>query len=110
HERIALLTGPTQFSTAFERERGLRSALREHGLRIRDTQVRRVDYTDEAGQRACRRLLEGAEPPTAIVCGNDVLAIGALNAAHALGWRVPEDISIVGFDDIPAAGWNIVSL
>ncbi|MGL3148994.1 LacI family DNA-binding transcriptional regulator [Microbacterium sp. A82] len=110
HERIALLTGPTQFSTAFERERGLRSALREHGLRIRDTQVLRVDYTDAAGQRACRRLLEAAEPPTAIVCGNDVVAIGALNAAHALGWRVPEDVSIVGFDDIPAAGWNIVSL
>ncbi|GAA3886097.1 LacI family DNA-binding transcriptional regulator [Leifsonia kafniensis] len=110
HRRIALLTGPSQFSTAFEREQGLREALREHGLRIPDRQVLRIDYTVSGGRNGALTLLTSSEPPTAIVCGNDVVAIGALNAVRAMGWRAPDDVSIVGFDDIPAAGWDIVSL
>lgn len=110
HRQIALLTGPAQFSTSSEREHGLREALRAHGVRIPERQVLRIEYTVEAGKRSCLALLRSPEPPTAIVCGNDVVAIGALNAAHELGWRVPEDVSVVGFDDIPAAGWDVISL
>ena len=49
-------------------------------------------------------MIAGAEPPTAVICGNDVLAIGAIAECHALGLRVPEDVSVTGFDDMELAG------
>ena len=110
HRRIALLTGHPHFSTAFAREHSLRAALREHRVRIPERHIVHIDYSVDAGRAATLQLLRSADAPTAIVCGNDVVAIGALNAAHASGLRVPEDVTIIGFDDIPAAAWDIVSL
>ena len=54
-------------------------------------------------------ILKSPEPPTAVVCFNDLVAIGALNATRAAGLRVPEDISITGWDDLPMASWEISS-
>jgi LacI family transcriptional regulator len=55
-------------------------------------------------------LLGGVARPTALLCGNDVIALGALNACHRLGLRVPEDVSVVGFDDIAMADWDLYRL
>lgn len=110
HSRIALLTGPARYSTSHEREGGLRDELRARFLRVPDADVVRIDYTADAGRSAARALLQRTRPPTAIVCGNDVVAIGALNAARDLGLNVPRDVTVVGFDDIPAAAWDVVDL
>ena len=110
HSRIAVLTGPERYSTSHEREAGLRDELRARRLRVADADVVRIDYTADAGRAAARELLRREHPPTAIVCGNDVVAIGALNAARDLGLHVPGDLTIVGFDDIPASAWDLVDL
>jgi LacI family transcriptional regulator len=60
-------------------------------------------YSLDGGQRICTELLSGSDRPTAIICGNDVLAAGAMRGARQLGLRIPEDISIVGFDNIDLA-------
>jgi DNA-binding LacI/PurR family transcriptional regulator len=63
------------------------------------------DWTVETGQRGIRQLLALPAPPTAVFAASDTLAIGALEAAEALGRHVPNDVAIVGFDDIPEAQW-----
>lgn len=55
-------------------------------------------------------MLTGADPPTAIVCGNDVIALGALSAARELRISIPEKLTVIGFDDIPMAAWPLISL
>ena len=70
----------------------------------------RGSYTYESGHAAALQLLEGDDRPTAVFCGNDVIALGALNACHRLGLRVPDDVSVVGFDDIGMAGWDVYRL
>jgi LacI family transcriptional regulator len=64
----------------------------------------------ETGSVGAHQLLKSEEPPTVIVCGNDVVAFGALNAARELGVDVPREVSIVGFDDLPAARWPLLQL
>jgi LacI family transcriptional regulator len=110
HVRVGAIQGPTEFSTGRQRAVGLREGLREHGLHVRRELTRRVRYTYEGGFRAAQDLLTHAVPPTALFCGNDVVAIGALAAAGMLGIRVPEQLSIVGFDDIDMAGWGMIGL
>jgi DNA-binding LacI/PurR family transcriptional regulator len=100
HRRIGLITGPADVSTAAERERGYRDALREHGLDSASDLVHRVSYTREGGKQAGRRLLEGPERPTAVVTANNFLGFGLLDAAREAGLRVPEDVAIVTFDDV----------
>jgi LacI family transcriptional regulator len=112
HRSVAAVLGPSNTSTAQHREQALRAALGEHGIVLDERLVRRVPYSSAAGEIAARELLESAgEPaPTLMFCGNDVVAYGALNAAHRLGLRVPEDLSVVGFDDLPEAAWPIIDL
>jgi LacI family transcriptional regulator len=112
HRNVAAVLGPSNTSTAQHREQALRAALGEHGIVLDERLVRRVPYSSAAGEIAARELLESAgEPaPTLMFCGNDVVAYGALNAAHRLGLRVPEDLSVVGFDDLPEAAWPIIDL
>ena len=72
-----------------------------------DPSLRRVgDFTHQAGYQGCLELLELRQPPTAIFCGNDVIALGAIDAARRRRVAVPEQLSIVGFDDITLAGWE----
>jgi LacI family transcriptional regulator len=110
HERVGAIQGPTEYSTGRDRAVGLRQALRAEGIHIRREHVRRVAYSYDGGFRAATDLLNVPEPPTALFCANDVVAIGALAASRACGLRVPEELTVVGFDDIPMAGWGMVEL
>jgi LacI family transcriptional regulator len=110
HERIGAIHGPVETSTGKERSEGLMLGLRRHGLRVRRELSRRVRFDHDAGRAAARELLDRPDRPTAIVCGNDVIAFGVLSAARELGLDVPMDLTVVGFDDIPMAAWPFVGL
>ena len=110
HQRIGAIHGLVEYSTGRERAAGLRQGLRDFGLHIRRADTRRVPFTYEAGHQAALQLLDRRDRPSALFCGNDIVAIGALSAARELGLGVPQDVTIVGFDDVPAAGWGIVGL
>ena len=110
HRRVAAILGPANTSTAINRETALRDALAHHGISIPARYVHRGPFDTATGQAGTERFLKMPEPPTAIVCGNDVVAFGALNAARSAGADVPSDVSIVGFDDLPSASWPIIRL
>jgi LacI family transcriptional regulator len=110
HRRIAAIFGPTNTSTGSWRESVLRSALLAHGIHIPPELGVHGPFDFPTGFRGAQRLLASDPAVTAIMCGNDVVALGALNAAADLGIRVPDDVSIVGFDDLPAASWPIIQL
>ena len=110
HRRIGAIFGPPNTSTAEQRERALRSALLDANLTIAAERTVRGPFDFGTGYEGTRRLLGLASPPTVIVCGNDVVALGSLNAARELGVTVPTEVSVVGFDDLPAASWALVRL
>jgi LacI family transcriptional regulator len=104
HRRIAMIAGITASNDrASDRVDGVRAALDEAGLSGRDLSVVEAVYSLGDGRRACARLLERNPRPTAVICGNDVLAVGAVTQVKAQGLRVPDDISVTGFDDIELA-------
>jgi LacI family transcriptional regulator len=102
HRRIAMIAGPEANHDASERLRGYVDTLRERQPRARP-QVLRGDFTEESGYRAGRRVAAMAERPDAIFAANDMMAIGCLFALTESGLRVPGDIALAGFDDIPIA-------
>jgi len=110
HPIVAAVHGPVETSTGNERAQALRAGLREHGIALPRALVRRVPFDHDAGCRAALELLAEQPRPTAIVCGNDVLALGALSAARALRVRVPEEVTVVGFDDIGPSSWPLADL
>jgi len=110
HRRFGAVLGPQNTSTAQIREIALRSALAAHGCTLEPDRLRRGPYDTESGDRAATALLALPDPPTVIFCGNDVVAYGALNAARRLGASVPDDVSVIGFDNLPAASWPILEL
>jgi LacI family transcriptional regulator len=103
HEHIGLITGLGSNHDARERLRGSRAALAAAGLEADPSLVVEGDFTEASGYRAARVLLERGARPTAVVAANDSMAIGALSALTEAGIRVPEDVAVVGFDDIPIA-------
>lgn len=105
HERIAVIGGPSQLWTAQQRLAGYREALAAAGLDPDAAPVHVGDYRQESGRELAAAALRGGpgERPTALLCANDLMAIGALEHCRAAGIRVPEDVSIVGFDDVPMA-------
>ncbi|MDO5661869.1 MAG: LacI family DNA-binding transcriptional regulator [Brachybacterium sp.] len=110
HQRVGAILGPRETSTGATREAALRSALADHGLELADADTRRGPFTVELGQSAARELLDSTDRPTVLVCANDLVALGALNAAAECGLAVPEDVSVVGFDALPITGWQFVHL
>ncbi|MFC7532023.1 LacI family DNA-binding transcriptional regulator [Actinoplanes sp. GCM10030250] len=102
HRRIAMISGPGHLYCQARLD-GHSSALRSAGLPVRDDDVISAPLTQEGGHSAALRLLRGAERPTAIFAGNDLQAVGVYQAARSLGLRIPEDLSVVGFDDLPIA-------
>jgi LacI family transcriptional regulator len=101
HRAFAMIAGIAKGNDrAAERIAGVREALNQRGLALEPDRVSAQPYSIAAGRAAFRELCSCPVPPTAIICGNDILAIGALFEASALGLRVPEDISITGFDDL----------
>lgn len=103
HRRIGLIRGRRSHRPQHSRLAGYLDYLAEQGLPIDDRLVVEVSFDEKGGFQAVEQLLALAEPPTAVFASNDLLAIGALHAAHAAGLHVPSDLSIVGLDDIHAA-------
>jgi LacI family transcriptional regulator len=103
HRRIATITGMLESRPGSDRLRGYRAAVQAAGLAYRDEYVAYGDFYAESGRECAARLLALPEPPTAIFAAADMMAIGAVRAAAELGLRVPEDVSVVGFDDIQLA-------
>ena len=110
HTRIAAIQGPTNTSTGRERAAGLRTGLAPYGVHLRRSMIRRVPFTHDDGMLAADDLLRQHEPPSAIVCGNDLLALGALSAARSRGVLIPDELTVIGFDDIPMAAWPLINL
>jgi LacI family transcriptional regulator len=103
HERIATITGLEHTRPGADRLAGYRAELRARRLPRRAAFVRRGDFYPESGYDAMRRLLALPESPTAVFAASDEMAIGALSALHEAGVSVPDEISVVGFDDVQAA-------
>lgn len=106
HREIAFIGGPDRLQCSQAREDGFRSAMRVAGLPIRPELVRSGDFSHEAGQRVMAMLLDLPVPPRAVFAGNDQQALGAYQSARERGLRIPDDISVIGFDDLPAARWT----
>lgn len=106
HRRIGWLGGPARSGAARDRFYGYRAALDAAGMKLDEALVRTCSFEVAAGARHARDLLTMAAPPTAIIGADDEIAVGALATAHELGLRVPQDLSILGFDDTPQAAWT----
>jgi LacI family transcriptional regulator len=103
HRRIAILSGPSGVSSADDRVAGYQRALQEAGLKTEDQLIIYGDFSLESGYQMTHDLLAMTPRPTALFASNNFIAIGALKALHDAGLVVPEDMSVVGFDDLPAA-------
>jgi LacI family transcriptional regulator len=101
HTRIAHIRGPDTFLSASERLRGFRVGLAEYGLSVEDRYLLTGGYTFDSGVECGKQLIDLDEPPTAVFCGNDEMAVGVYKAMRTAGIRIPEDLSIVGYDDSP---------
>lgn len=110
HRHIGFITGLRDLSTASERLRGYRAALRAAGLPADSRLMRPGAFKAEMAQRAAQELLKLPRRPTAIMAGNDLMALGVMQAAGDLGLRVPEDLAVVGFDDIEIAAHRQIQL
>ncbi len=100
HRRIAFIQGPVKFKSAVIRRDAFISSLKRDGIETGEDLIKTGNHSIDGGRRAMDELLTLENRPTAVMCSNDLTAIGALMAAHIAGLRVPEDISVVGFDDI----------
>jgi len=109
HQRIGVIGQETIWSGR-ARLAGYRAAMLEAGLGIDERIVCRDDLTADGGRAQARRLLALPDAPTAIVAGNDAQAFGVLQALAERGLRAPDDVSVVGFDDVPVASWATPAL
>ncbi len=106
HTRIGMITnGPLHYTASADRLEGYRRALADHGLEYDDALVVFGAFREESGQVAMDRLLALDDPPTAVFAASDAIALGALVSLRRQGLRVPDDVALVGFDDIPLAAY-----
>jgi DNA-binding LacI/PurR family transcriptional regulator len=105
HRRIGYVAGPEHYLPTRQKAAGRESAMRAAGLEV-DGLVEHGDFSVEGGRAALRALLAHSNPPSGIICSSDLMAIGVLGEASAQGLRVPEDLSVVGFDGIDATRWT----
>jgi LacI family transcriptional regulator len=106
HRRIACISGSSQLSPSSERVTGYRDALKANELALDEDLVVRGDFQYESGYEATHQLLRRETPPTAIFACNDLMAVGCISAAAELGYDVPIDLSVVGFDDVRLASFT----
>ncbi|HEX6559650.1 MAG TPA: LacI family DNA-binding transcriptional regulator [Longimicrobiales bacterium] len=110
HREIRMIRGSQRNQDASERARGFRAALADAGLPCVDAVILPGDFTEASGYAATRQLLAASQRPTAIFAANDSMAVGVLSALRDAGLRVPEDVAVAGFDDIPIAEYVSPSL
>lgn len=103
HRRIALITCKNDFISTRQRETGYRKALEDANIEFDENLIKYGDYSFKSGMRAARQLLSLEEKPTAIFAISDIMAIGAIKALKEEGFKAPEDVAVVGFDDISFA-------
>jgi LacI family transcriptional regulator len=103
HTRIGFITGSMDLGAALDRLKGYKSALQVHHLPEDSQLIYEGTFFQPDGYAGGSALLDLSDPPTAILASNDVMAMGAMDAIRERGLRIPEDVSIVGFDDIPQA-------
>lgn len=103
HQRIGFMTGLEDSDVGKNRYEGYKNGLSKQGITSNKTLVFRGDYSFNSGVEGAGYFLTLEHPPTAIICANDSMALGAMNRLHGAGLKVPEDISIIGFDDIDIA-------
>jgi DNA-binding LacI/PurR family transcriptional regulator len=106
HERIGYVGGPNYYLPTQQKGAGREAALRTAGIDPDGLVVYAEDFSVEHGRAALRRLFESLSPPTGVICSSDLMAIGVLQEAASRGLKVPEDLSVVGFDGIDAAAWT----
>jgi len=106
HQRIAFVSGPKDRPISIDRERGYEMALQDAGVRVDRSLMTTGDFSLESGVRAVEQLLSRKQKITALFCSNDEMAIGAIRALKNNRLRVPEDVSVVGFDDIRFARYT----
>nr|WP_157528006.1 LacI family DNA-binding transcriptional regulator [Micromonospora rosaria] len=105
HRRIGFIAGPPQLMCSRARMDGYRAALEAAGVAIDDALIRPGNFYHESGYTAGTQLLALADPPTAIFASSDQMALGVYEAVRKRGLRVPDDVSVVGFDDLPEVRW-----
>lgn len=103
HRRIAFISGPQTFVVSQDRLAGYRAALEEAGLSVRPEWVIEAPFLQEGGYLALDRLLHMPERPTALVVTDDIIAIGLLRGLYQYGWRVPDDLALVSFNNVALA-------
>ena len=110
HSKIAFLAGPHKLHSAITRENDFRSAMQQAGLPTQKKWIIECDHTLKGGVSGFAQLQALGSPPSAILCSNDMTAIGVLRAAYMDGLRVPDDISVIGLDDIDFAEFTLPPL
>ncbi len=111
HERIGMVAGSFSISDrSFHRWHGYRQCIKDHGIAYDKDLLAQTDYSLTGGRDSVKKMLSYKKPPTAVFCSNDFLALGAMKGARELGLNLPQDLSIVGFDDIPIASYVIPEL
>lgn len=100
HRVIGMISGPLSCTPGRERYEGFLSALSERGIDIRPSNIEFADFKESGGNAAMRRLLDKSERPSAVFIANNLMSIGGLKAVRDLGLRIPDDLSVVGFDDL----------
>jgi LacI family transcriptional regulator/LacI family repressor for deo operon, udp, cdd, tsx, nupC, and nupG len=103
HKQIGLIEGRSEVSTSRERRRGYLDALTAAGITPRKEWMRAGDFKQESGRVLVHEMLDLRKPPTALFVCNNLMTVGALAALHQRGQRVPQDVALVGFDDLPWA-------
>lgn len=105
HRRIGCIGGPEGSPTAADRVTGYRNALARNGIAFNECLVKRGTWNPESGYLLARELLKEPERPTALFSANDQMAFGAIKAARELGLNVPENLAVVGFDNVPTGSY-----
>ena len=110
HERIGFVTGPIKLRSAVARRDAFDQSMAELGLPVRPEFMVEGDHKLEGGERALQKIVALKERPTALLCSNDMTAIGVMRESYRQGFRVPQDLSVIGFDDIRIAQFVIPRL
>ena len=105
HRRIGVITGPQEILCSRARLDGYRAAMDAADVPVDPSLIGYGDFHVRSGVEQARAMLRLVDPPTAIFAGNDLMALGVYQAAREARLHIPDDLSVVGFDDLPVAGW-----